>query len=136
MTDCPNLECKKNIEDYMAGMRKTLYGPDGKSGVTGCIQKKVSWKHLGAIASIVIMIIVGATYRNMDAAEKCLRERADNKQRIEVIHKDLEHIKATNQELKNGQRKIKQEVKNLKQTQMTPEMFRQIIKDEIKKDGS
>jgi cell division protein FtsB len=119
----------------MEGMRKTLYGPDGKSGVTGCMQRKVSWKHLGAIASFVIMIVVGATYRSMDAAENCLRERADNKQQIEVIHKDLEHIKTTNQELKNGQQKIKQEVQDLKQGQMTPEMFRQIIKDEIKKDG-
>ena len=134
MNDCPNPECKKNLENDLAGMRKTLYGPDGKSGITGCMQRKVSWRHLGAGASIIVMIIVGATYRNMDAAEKCLRERADNTQQIEVIHKDLEHIKKANQELKNGQRKIKQEVQDLKQTQMTPEMFRQIIKDEIKID--
>jgi len=128
--NCPSPECHKNLE----GLRKTLYGPDGKSGVAACVQHKVSWKQMGAIASLLIMIIVGSNYRTMDAAEKALRERAENKQQIEVIHKDLEHIKTINQELKNGQSKIKEEVQELKIKQMTPELFRKIIKDAIKEN--
>lgn len=125
--ECPSPECHKNLE----GVRKTLYGPDGKSGVAACVQRKVSWKQLGAIASLLIMIIVSVNYRTMDAAEKALRERAENKQQIEVIHKDLEHLKGTSQELKNGQDKIKEEVQELKIKQMTPELFRNILKEEI-----
>jgi len=130
MTECPSPECHRNLE----GVRKTLYGPDGKSGVAACVQRKVSWKQMGAIASLLIMIIIAANYRIMDAAEKALRERAENKQQIEVIHKDLEHIKMTSQELKNGQNKIKEEVQELKIKQMTPELFKEIIKDAIKEN--
>lgn len=127
--ECPNPECHKNLE----GMRKTLYGPDGKSGLTACIQRKVSWKQLGSIATVLIMILVGMTYRSLDASQNASKERADNAKRIEVIQKDLEHIKATNQDLKNGQNKIKEEVQELKLKQMTPEMFRKILHDEIKR---
>jgi len=129
IVECPSPECKKNLE----GMRKTLYGPDGKSGITSCIQRKVSWKQLAAIAAVLIGILVGMMYRSLDAAQCATKERSENKKQIEVIQKDLEHIKAVNQDLKQGQEKIKEEVQDLKTNQMTPEMFRQILKDEIRR---
>jgi len=124
---CSSPECQKNVE----GMRKTLYGQDGKTGLTACMQRKVSWSHFGFILPVMLILLVGLIYRNLDASQNALRERADNKQQIQVIQKDLEHIKETNQELKKGQNQIRKDVQEFKEQRMTPEMFRQILKDEI-----
>ena len=126
---CPSPECQKNLER----MRKTLYGPDEKSGITACIQGKVSWKQLAGIATVLITILVGLTYRSLDAAQSATKERAENAKNIDGVQKDTEHIKESIQELKKGQNKIKEEVQELKIHQMTPALFRKIIKEEIKK---
>jgi len=124
---CPSPECHKNME----GMRKTLYGPDGKSGLTACMQRKVSWKQLGFILPVFLTLTVAMICRNLDAGQRAAKERLDNTKQIVVIQKDLEHIKATSRDLKRGQDNIREEVQELKTNQMTPEMFREILKQEI-----
>jgi len=132
--ECPNPDFKKNLEDNLDGVKRTLYGPDGKSGITACVQKKVSWKALSGIVIPLVVIIVGANYRIHDKAECALRERTDNKKQIELIQKDLDHIKNTNERLENGQEVIKKEIQEIRENRMTPEMFRRILRNEIKKN--
>lgn len=120
---CPSSECQKNME----GMRKTLYGPDGKSGITACLQHKVSWKQLGSIATVLVMVLVGMIYRNLDAAQNAMKERANNAKQIEVVLKVLEHLTDSNLELKNGQKEIRREVRELKEKSMTPELFQKFL---------
>jgi len=94
---CPEIECHKNQE----GMRKTLYGADGKGGITACVQRKVSWTQLGSL--ILGLFVVGgvlfggfALYamEKQDAkyekVEKCANE---NEKKIGVIRENIKQIK-------------------------------------------
>lgn len=120
------MECKQgtceNIENLHTKINRVIL----------CQKSKISWKQLGSITTVLIMILVGMTYRSLDAAQNATKERADNAKQIQVIQKDLEHIKDTNVELKKGQNDIKKQVQEIKEQRMTPQMFKRIIEDAIK----
>lgn len=121
MTECPNPECRKNLE----GARKTLYGYDGTGGLVRCVTEKLSKKV--AIAFMVFFISTGSGFvlYGMDKNGKQHKEINQNAKQIEVIKTEMKHIKNSVENLKQGQNDIRK-------NQIRIEQIKSAVKDALK----
>lgn len=94
----------------------------GECPDAGCQAKKVSWKSLG-ITVIALMGIFSTVIMYGMAAEKKQNEKIAE---VKIVQKDVEHIKDQLVEVKDA-------IKELKSSQMTPEKFTKIVKDALGK---
>ena len=105
MTDHKILpECERAFKEHekdIDGMKKTMFGIDGLSGVCGCLKSKVSRKTLAIIAiAMTGFIIAGLT-----AWGGAKDERKENKQSIAVVQKEISYIKETTGRIEKNQMK-------------------------------
>jgi len=117
-------ECKMQFDDHekdINGIKKSMFGDDGLSGVCGCLKSKVSKKTLVVIALAVSgFIIAGLT-----AWGGAKDERKENKQAIAVIQSELGHIVTTVESIEKNQikpEKLLNEIRKIIQKPKTGEI--------------
>ncbi|HUV25784.1 MAG TPA: hypothetical protein VMW34_00330 [Anaerolineales bacterium] len=103
---CP-YDCKemKDVLDCQSEIKKTL-------------PKKVGWKALTGTTLSLLVIIAMFILHGMDVSAKANDERKENAKQIEVVKKDIEHIKDS--------------VKKIESKQMSPEQFFELIKRAVR----
>ena len=113
---CPK-ECDQHLETIdktIDGIKKTVYGEDGNSGVAGCVRKKVSWIHLGSVVLGICVIFGGvwlyAAEKKDQKIEKVQQTAISNAQKTEVIKQDISHIKEDLKEQKSDIKEIKKDM--------------------------
>jgi len=95
-------ECKMQFNDHekdIAGIKKSMFGDDGFSGVCGCLKSKVSKKTLVVIA----LAMSGFIIAGLTAWGGAKDERKENKQSIAVVQKDLIYISNTVNSIEKNQ---------------------------------
>lgn len=95
--ECPNQE---KVDEH----HETLY--DSTSGLVRCVHKKVSWKELGGTILILLAIFTTVTLYAMDGNKEKVEKISHNTQQIAVIQKELEHISASQSEMKESIKRI------------------------------
>jgi len=100
--------------ERVEGHHLTLYGPEGRTGLQGCVRKKVSWLHLGSLV-MAICLIFGAY--NLYAIEKRDQRQekveacaANNKERIRVVEENIKFIQSDQVEIKQSIGKIEKDM--------------------------
>ena len=118
MSECPNKECHDKVTTH----DKALFG---KAGLIVCVQKKVTWKGLGIIAS-TLLILLGAPMLYSLAAEQKQNEKLAE---IKIVKKDIEHIKEKLNRIQAQQQTI---IFN----QIKPEVLKLLIKEAVRNGNS
>lgn len=103
MPDCPDKECKKNIEKQINGHAKTLYGSEGITGLVSKVNDKVSrsWLATTTISMLgILVVIVIALQGGYAERAKNIKE---NEKSISVIQEQLSDIDKDLDEIKKKQ---------------------------------
>jgi hypothetical protein len=78
--DCPNPDCRRNLEDDICGLRRTVYGATGSNGLVGDLKEKVSRNSMWSIflstmgVLVAVLIAVGAAMVTVWADARDYRE--------------------------------------------------------------
>lgn len=118
MNECPNGECHSKVEKH----DRALFG---KTGLMVCVQKKVTWKGLGTIATMLLLLL-GAPMLYSVGAEKQQNEEIAE---IQVVKKDIEHI---NEKLN----RIQAQQQTIIFNQIKPEVLKLLIKEAVRNGNS
>lgn len=136
MEKCPTA-CDQHlaaIDKTIDGIKKTVYGEDGNTGVAGCVRKKVSWVHLGAVVFSVVTIFSGfylyAAEKKDRKIDKVEQTATSNAQKAEVIKQDISHIKDDLREQKNDIKEIKKDMVKKKDLDVKFELLIRAIEKE------
>ena len=113
--DCPNEECHSNVE----GMRKTLFGPDGLSGVAACVKNAVpkKWLWIGFVVIGIPLLVTGIkVWFGQESAHlryAPLSAQSVLSARMDVADERYAHICAALQRLEKMQAEMKEELKTI-----------------------
>ena len=118
-----------DLGDKVEGHHLALFGPEGRTGLSGCIKKKVSWTQLGSLV-MAICIIFGAY--NLYAIEKRDKrlEKVEscsvlNRERVRVVEENIKNIQTDQSDIKTNVKQIQQDM--VKKSDLDAK-FDQIIK--------
>ena len=138
---CPT-ECRKEHErtnDAIHDLKKTLFGPEGRGGVVGCLGKYISKKGVagwvcGLLAVIAIFVVYG-----MESNAQQKKTIAQNSTHLSVHDAENEGIRKTVDEIKRKQDAVMKTQTRLEtnqaiimSNQLTADEMRQLIKEAMK----
>ena len=124
---CPSEECHNNLE----GVRRTLYGNDGKGGLVACVSKKISTNLAIAFLTFALTFSGGFILYGL-AAEK---KQNSQLQEIGVIKEQVKQIKENTEKIGSKVDKMDDHMRAIELKQMTPEQYKAIMKEVIKENN-
>lgn len=135
---CPDPECRESMQKFQDDIKKTLFGINGRGGITGCMGKFITRRQIWLfITMLMVPILLGSwkvaadyiftTKNEANYIIANMKENVtDNDKRISKVEDEMQHILSTQ----------KQVLSTIKEMQKEREKYTKDVIDELKRLGT